>query len=265
MKIDLKHGDCLELMKDIPDGSVDAIICDLPYGTTECAWDVVLPFDKLWEQYKRIIKDNGAIVLFGQEPFSSHLRLSNIQHYKYDWIWLKNRPTNFAHSKNKPMKKHELISVFSKGTTVHESQSKERMPYNPQNLIAIDNTIKYIKKPSELTETFFSARKSHGEFTREFTNYPHSILEYSTDQLGIHPTQKPVALMEYLIKTYTNEGETVLDNCIGSGTTGVACLNTNRNFIGIEKEKTYFDIATNRIKDVHDKVEVADEFQEFFN
>jgi len=242
----LFNGDCLEVMKDIPDGSVDMILCDLPYGTTACKWDSVIPFESLWEQYKRIIKPNGAIVLTASQPFTTKLIASNFDMFKYEWIWHKNRPTNFAHAKNKPMKKHENILVFSTGTTVHKTQSENRMPYFPQGVSKIDSK-SITKNASEKTDAFFSDRPSHGEFIRDTTGYPNSVLEFKTDQLGIHPTQKPVALMEYLIKTYTNEGETVLDNCMGSGTTGIACINTNRNFIGIEKDENYFKIASDRI------------------
>lgn len=244
--IDLMLGDCLERMKEIEDSSVDMILCDLPYGTTACSWDSIIPMELLWSEYKRIIVGSGAIVLFGSQPFTTTLVSSNIKDFKYCWVWEKNRPTNFAHAKNKPMKKHEDICVFSSGTTVHASQSKTRMPYYPQGLTEIVGK-KVTKKSSEKTDAFFSDRPGHGEFTRNFTNYPHSMLEFSTDQLGLHPTAKPVALCEYLINTYSLEGQTVLDNTMGSGTTGVACVNTGRNFIGIEKDENYFKIATDRI------------------
>lgn len=245
-KINLMLGDCLERMKEIPDGGVDMVLCDLPYGTTACSWNSVIPMELLWSEYKRIIIGSGAIVLFGSQPFTTTLISSNIKDFKYCWVWEKNRPTNFAHAKNKPMKKHEDICVFSSGTTVHASQSKTRMPYYPQGLTEIVGK-KVTKKASEKTDTFFSDRPGHREFTRNFTNYPHSMLEFSTDQLGLHPTAKPVALCEYLINTYSLEGQTVLDNTMGSGTTGVACVNTNRNFIGIEMDENYFKIATDRI------------------
>lgn len=241
------QGDCLELMKTIPDGSIDMVLTDPPYGTTACKWDSVIPFEPMWAELKRITKPSGAIVLFGSEPFSSALRMSNIAWYKYDWIWCKNRPTGFAHAKNKPMKKHETVSVFSNGTTVHATQSKTRMPYFPQGLEDIEPK-RVTKKQSEKTDTFFADRPSHREFTRNKTGYPHSLLEYSTDDLGLHPTAKPVALLEYLIKTYTQEGETVLDFTMGSGSTGVAAKNLNRNFIGIELDEKYFNIAKERIE-----------------
>lgn len=243
----LMQGDCLERMKEIEDNSVDMILCDLPYGTTACKWDSVINLGSLWSEYRRIIKRNHAIVLTASQPFTTTLAASNLQWFRYEWIWVKNRPTNFAHAKNKPMKKHENVLVFSEGTTVHASQSKNRMPYYPQGLSDIIEKKTVEKKTSELTDAFFQGRKSHGKFVREKTGYPNSILEFSTDQLGLHPTAKPIALMEYLIHTYTNEGDVVLDNCMGSGTTGVACMNTGRSFIGVEMDEGYFQIAKKRI------------------
>lgn len=231
----LLHGDCLDLMAQIPDGSVDMILCDLPYGTTACKWDTVIPFDALWAHYKRVIKPNGAVVLFGQEPFSSVMRLSNINDYKYDWVWDKVKPGAFATAKYAPLKQHELISVFYRNAGA----------YNPQ-MVARNK----VKKSKIYSSSDSAAVKYNDEVEREYTElYPKSIIvESNANQRGkVHPTQKPVALCEYLINTYTNEGETVLDNCMGSGTTGVACLNTGRNFIGIEKDPKYFEIARNRI------------------
>jgi len=248
--IKLLHGDCLELMKDIPDKSIDMILCDLPYGTTACKWDVIIPFEPLWKEYKRIIKDRGCIALFGSEPFSSHLRMSNIKNYKYDWIWEKSKGCNFTHAKNMPIKFHEIISIFSYDKIGHVVQLKnKRMNYNPQGLIKTD---KKWSRPKKYDSEHKMKRDSHKlERIIEFENYPKSILKFSNsdnNERGEHPTQKPVSLLEYLIKTYTLENETVLDNCMGSGSTGVACINTNRNFIGIEKDKTYFEIAKNRIE-----------------
>jgi len=238
-------GDCLDKMNEIPDGSVDMVLCDLPYGTTACKWDSVIPFEPLWAAYKRVCKKNAAIVLTASQPFTSALVMSNVKDFKYCWVWAKNRPTNYAHAKNKPMKKHEDICVFSGGTTVHQSQSNDRMTYNPQGLREIDVTVNHKGKCA--SDVHFSARPSHGKHKRNATGYPHTILEFSTDMLNIHPTAKPVALMEYLIRTYTNEGEVVLDNTMGSGTTGVACVNTGRDFIGIERDPDYFTIAEARI------------------
>jgi len=234
----LIHGDCLEKMKDIPDKSIDMILCDLPYGTTACKWDVVIPFEPLWEQYKRVIKDGGAIVLFGSEPFSSALRMSNIKNYKYDWVWNKKLAGNVFLAKSQPMKIHENILVFN--------SSKER--YYPIKT-DIDKVRKYKDKYGG-GETF--GKKGTGEKVHTTNGkFPKSIIDISNANRkgGLHPTQKPTQLLEYLIKTYTLEGETVLDNTMGSGSTGVACINTKRNFIGIEKDDKYFEIAKKRIEE----------------
>lgn len=233
---ELWQGDCLKLMDNIPDKSVDMILTDLPYGTTQCKWDSIIPFEPLWQQYNRIIKDNGAIVLFGTEPFSSHLRLSNLKNYKYDWIWDKVKGTGFLNAKKQPMRNHELISVFYKKQCI----------YNPQK------TQGHIKKKSyrrkELQTDVYGEMKN--DYTYESTErYPRSIQVFSTDtqNSSLHPTQKPVALCEYMIKTYTNPGDIVLDSCAGSGITGVAAKNLGRRFIGIELDEKYFEIAKNRI------------------
>ena len=234
--IELWCGDCLELMNDISDKSVDMILCDLPYGTTSCKWDIVIPFEPLWEQYNRIIKDNGAIVLFGSEPFSSKLRLSNLKNYKYDWVWKKTKAQGFLNSKKMPLKDYENICVFYR-----------KLPtYNPQGIIygeyKNDRKSKYNKG-----EDVYGKEKEFG--ISHMSNFPKQIIEFSnpSGKGQLHPTQKPVALLEYLIKTYTNENDTVLDNCMGSGSTGVACVNTDRKFIGIELDDTYFEIAKERI------------------
>ena len=230
---EIYHGDCLEIMQTMPNNSVDLILCDLPYGTTACKWDTIIPFKDLWEQYKRIIKENGAVVLFGTEPFSSELRHSNLKMFRYDWIWNKNRFVNFAAAKKQALKIHEIISVFY----------KKQCTYNPQGVIEINKTIRQGSVSSEIIGK--QGRKR--EYTQTMTNYPKSILNFKSE-MGLHPTQKPVALLEYLIKTYTNEYDMVLDNCMGSGSTGVAAVNTGRRFIGIEKEKKYYDIARQRIE-----------------
>jgi len=244
----LLNNDCLEAMKNIDDKSIDMILCDLPYGTTACKWDRVIPFKPLWEQYERIIKNNGAILLFGSEPFSSLLRTSNLALFKYDWIWEKSKPTGFAMAKNQPLRNYENIMTFSKGVAIHKGQSKRRMHYDPQGLVECY----HIKKQGDGwagTNTCMLVRPSHKkEHIQTQTNYPRQILKFNSASKTIHPTQKPVALLEYLIKTYTNKNELVLDNCMGSGSTGVACINTKRQFIGIEKEKKYFDIAKKRIE-----------------
>jgi site-specific DNA-methyltransferase (adenine-specific) len=236
----IKCGDCLELMKEIPDKSIDLILCDLPYGQTACKWDSVIPFESLWKQYKRIIKDNGAIVLFGSEPFSSELRHSNLQMYKYDWIWEKPQGVNFAQFNHMPMSVYETISVF--GNFGLSKNAKIQPIYNPQGVIEI-NKPKKAKTYSEHRPT--SNNKDH---IQKFSNYPRQIIQFKAAR-GFHPTQKPVALLEYLIRTYTNEGDTVLDNCMGSGSTGVACINENRNFIGYELNEEYFNIAQNRLRE----------------
>ena len=249
------HGDCLELMKDIPDGSVDMVLADPPYGSTCCAWDVIIPFDPLWEQYKRIIKPSGAIVLFGQEPFSSLMRAGNIGWFKYDWYWKKSRPSGFVNCNLKPLKDIEIISVFSNGTTANGS--KTNMLYNPQGIIEINKQWARPRRYHSVDSGIDLTRNSHG-LTKIIKNgnYPRQVLEFANSNKSLlHPAQKPVALCEYLIKTYTNEGETVLDNCAGSGTTAIACINTGRNFIGIEKEEKYFNIASERIRKEQDDIE----------
>lgn len=234
--IELWQGDCLELMNNIPDKSVDAIITDLPYGTTQCKWDTIIPFEPLWKQYNRIIKDNGAIVLFGTEPFSSHLRLSNLKNYKYDWIWDKVKGTGFLNAKKQPMRNHELISVFY----------KKQCTYNPQKTYG--HKMKKSYRSKDLQTEVYGEMKN--DYTYESTErYPRSIQVFSTDtqNSSLHPTQKPVALIEYLIKTYTNEGEVILDSCAGSMTTGIAAINTNRKVICIENDENIFDVGRNRI------------------
>jgi len=237
------QGDCLEEMKNIPDKSIDMIIADLPYGTTDCKWDTIIPFDPMWKQLNRVIKLNGAIVLFGSEPFSSALRMSNINNYKYDWVWKKNTSAGFIHAKNRPLKKHELLSVFSLGSMGHKSQCGDRrMIYNPQGLKR-----KITIRKNGVSGTTIGKRPSHKDNNiSEYSGYPNSILDFKNDR-GFHPTQKPVALIEYMIKTYTNAGDIVLDNVAGSGTTGVACQNTNRKYILIEKDKKYIEIIKERL------------------
>lgn len=232
--MNLLHGDCLELMRDIPDKSVDMILCDLPYGTTACKWDVVIPFEPLWEQYKRVIKDRGAIVLFGSQPFTSALVMSNPRMFSHSWVWNKKYPANYPLAKKQPMKVHEDVLVF--GSSYNPIMTKREKP---------------IKKGANKGADVFRKGLERDSFNgKVYTHkYPESILEYPTrKEARYSPTQKPVALLEYLIKTYTLEGETVLDNCMGSGSTGVACVNTKRQFIGIEKDEKYFEIAKQRIE-----------------
>lgn len=243
---EIYNDECLEKMKDIPDGSIDMILCDLPYGVTKCKWDTVIPFEPLWEQYNRIIKDNGAIVLFGSEPFSSKLRLSNLKNYKYDWVWVKDKGTNIGNSHKQPLRKSENICVFYKKQPFYDYKGEKlEKPYSRALPIYIESGNSTIIGSNNLTE---NGERIYKTYTHKCK---HNILSFPRQTKGnLHPTQKPVALLEYLIKTYTNEGETVLDNCMGSGSTGVACLNTNRNFIGIELDKNYFEIAKERLKSV---------------
>ncbi|WP_373786524.1 DNA-methyltransferase [Jeotgalibaca porci] len=244
--MNLLQGDCLELMKDIPDGSVDMILADLPYGTTACKWDEIIPFEPLWEQYERVVKDNGAIVLTAVQPFTSALVMSNPKKFRHSWYWDKINGSNPMTAKIKPMPVVEDVLVFS----------KKRVNYMP---IMVEAELKnmrsrggeYKVKDGVLNGSkTFKSSKTHNESKR----FPKNLLKYNnrTGELNnvnrVHPTQKPVELFEYLIKTYTNEGDTVLDNVMGSGTTGVACKNLNRNFIGMELDETYFNIAKERIE-----------------
>jgi site-specific DNA-methyltransferase (adenine-specific) len=239
-------GDCLEVMKQIDDKSIDMILCDLPYGLTNRSWDISVSLDKLWLHYRRIIKTNGAIALFGQEPFSSYLRISNVENWKYDWIWNKKKGCNFVQAKNMPISYHEIISIFSYGKVGHSSQLKEkRMIYNPQGLVKVD---KLWHRPKKYHGTSAINRKSHKlERIIEFENYPKSIIEFTMSTSKLHLAQKPIALCEYLIRTYSDDNDLVLDNCCGSGSTLVACINTNRNFIGIELSEEYVDVSKKRV------------------
>jgi len=244
----LMQGDCLERMKEIPDGSVDMILCDPPYGTTACKWDSVIDLPLMWEQLKRIIKPNGAIVMTASQPFSSVLGASNLKMLRYSWIWEKAKPTNFTQAKRMPLKGFEEVLVFYSNPPT----------YNPQGVVRIDKTVKNggtkaigrsgMKKNGDAAFHGNIVVKSE-KYIQEFTNYPRGIVKFSQDSHGLHPTAKPVALMEYLIKTYTLEDETVLDFTMGSGTTGEAALRTNRKFIGIEKDPLYFDISVKRLND----------------
>ncbi len=241
----LHLGDCLDVMPTLPAASVDLILCDLPYGTTACAWDSVIPFEALWREYRRLIRGKGAIVLCATQPFTTMLIGSNLSMFKYTWIWEKSRPSGFAQAKNMPLKAHEEIAVFSSGVTVHASQSTNRMPYFPQGLEQLETPLTHEKKSS--SDSSFAKRPSHKAYQQTQTNYPRSVLKYPSESGTVHPTQKPVALMEYLIRTYTNLGDLVLDNCMGSGTTGVAALRAGRRFIGIERDPDYFRICQKRI------------------
>ena len=245
MDINLLHGDCLELMKDIPDKSVDLILTDPPYGTTDCSWDSIIPFDKMWDRLNKLIKEDTAIVLFGNEPFSSLLRISNLKLYKYDWKWDKIQGANFLNVKYQPLKNIEDVMVFSQGRITNGKRTP--IKYNPQGFIEkIENKI----NTSDYDGTFGSSSVKKGkEFKSTGTGYPKCLIQFPKEKDKFHPTQKPVSLCEYLINTYTNEGDTVLDFTMGSGSTGVACVNTNRNFIGIELDDEYFEIAKQRISE----------------
>lgn len=253
--IELLKGDCLQLMKGIPDKSVNMILCDLPYGITACEWDSVIPLEELWEEYERIITDVGAIVLFGQEPFSSLVRASNLPLYRYDWIWKKQKPSNFQLMNYQCGRVHENIMVFSKGKACY-TKTTPTMNYFPimesRDRNRISNAKVYNNGKTDLLHNYQKANEDN------FKNYTHkhptSILSFNTVEHRVHPTQKPVDLLEYLIRTYTVEGETVLDNCMGSGSTGVAARNLDRNFIGIEITDEYFDIAKNRIENSDSEV-----------
>lgn len=240
--IDLRHGDCLELMKSIPDGSIDLVLTDPPYGTTACKWDNIIPFEPMWAELKRITKDNGAICLFGSEPFSSHLRISNIKMFKYDWIWKKNAGSNFGAVKYQPMKEHEIISVFSIKTARYYPIKQERSDAGKRMI-----KLGVKSKASKGGDVYGGLNKGYDNSKQDPNlRYPSSVQKFKRER-GKHPTQKPVALLEYLIKTYTLEGETVLDFTMGSGSTGVASKNLNRSFIGIEQDDKYFQIAKERI------------------
>ena len=235
--IELWQGDCLELMKNIADNSVDMVLCDLPYGTTRNKWDSIIPLDRLWEQYKRVIKDNGAIVLFSAEPFTSLLITSNIQWFRYDLIWSKTQGSDFLNANRKPLRSHENICVFYKKQTTYNPQKTEGKPYKA--------------KSGETTSSNFGKfNGNHHTENKDGKRCPLSVLRFSGEHNRgkQHPTQKPTDLLEWLIKTYTNEGETVLDNSMGSGSCGVACVNTSRKFIGIELDQGYFNIAKERIE-----------------
>ena len=236
--MDLYNGDCLEVMRSIPSQSVDMVLTDPPYGTTACKWDSVIPFEPMWAELKRIIKPNGAIVLFGSEPFSSLLRCSNLKMFKYDWLWEKSKATGFLNSKKQPLRAHEIISVFYSKQPMYNPQMTEGVAYN-----------KGVRK--EQTDNDVYGSFDQVEVKSDGLRFPRSVQYFKTAESegGFHKSQKPVALLEYLIETYTQEGETVLDFTMGSGSTGVACVNTNRKFVGIEMDDKYFEIAENRIKD----------------
>jgi len=242
MKNEILHGDCLDLMKNIPDASIDMILCDLPYGTTQCKWDIIIPFEPLWKQYERIIKDNGSIILTASQPFTSALVMSNPKMFKYEIIWEKEKPSNFMLLKKQFGKVHENILVFCKNATTY---NPIKIKANPDKMDKRKRFNDVVKKEGVTSEIKLYRPVDTG------MRYPTSIIYFNRDENALHPTQKPTALFEYLIKTYTNENNLVLDNCAGSGTTAIACLNSNRNFIVMEKEQKYYDVIVKRVADWH--------------
>lgn len=242
MKYNLINGDCLQLMESIPDNSIDMILCDLPYGITASNWDKPLDYLKLWGHYERLIKSNGVIALFASGQFTYQLIKSNEKLYRYKWIWQKTRRGNFVNANNRPLTAYEEICIFSNATTANGSKNKMR--YYPQGLIPTNK----IKKMNNKFGSIAGARPSHKTVIQNYKNYPCDILQFNSVSKPIHPSEKPIDLLEYLIKTYTTENNIVLDSCMGSGTTGIACLNTKRQFIGMEKDKKYFDLAKDRIE-----------------
>ena len=244
-EITLLHGDCLELMRGIPDNSVDMVLCDLPYGTTASKWDRVIPFDLLWEQYERIIKDRRAIVLFGAEPFSSRLRMSKPEWFKYDWIWEKNCPVGFVNAKNKPLNKHEVISVFSNGNTAN--CNKRNMLYNPQGLVPYNKIVKGCRKGGQYESTY--GRPSNKEkILQEWTNYPTTVLHFQKVNMAVHPTQKPVALYVWTLQKFAKPGWKILDTHVGSGSSRIAAYGLGFDFWGCEIDKKYFDAMNERFE-----------------
>lgn len=278
--VELYLGDCLVEMDKVSEQSVDLILCDLPYGTTDrkgvqdkgnnrvLEWDTIISLDELWKHYRRVLKPTGAVVLTADQPFTSQLVVSNLEWFKYEWIWKKKKTTGFLHANARPMKETEDILVFSPlGASGGSKKANKNMTYNPQGLI--EKNVK--KKNSAKRLGNFLHNPEHmgknnkllhdTEYEQQYTNYPSEIIEFGLDKDSVHPTQKPIALMEYLILTYSNEGETVLDNCMGSGTTGVAAVMNDRNFIGIEMDQKYYDYAKKRIETVVPVQKVAQDLQ----
>lgn len=243
----LFHDDCFNIFPQLEGNSIDLVLCDMPYGTTACKWDIALDLGAMWKELKRITKNKAAIVLNANQPFTTTLINSNINQFKYCWVWHKTCGSGFLNSHQRPIKYHEDIVVFSSGAS---AVGGDNMLYNPQGLIPYNKTLKN-REDRDRSDTIRSrrSRTCGSEYIQEYKNYPTTVIKFPNDGTKQHPTQKPIALMEYLIKTYSNEGDTVLDFCMGSGTTGIACKNLNRKFIGIEKEKKYFDIAVKRINE----------------
>ncbi len=239
-------GDCLDIMEEIDNASIDMILADLPYGTTACKWDIIIPFEPLWKQYKRIIKDNGAIVLTASQPFTSKLVMSNIEMFKYSWVYKKRCASNFAQAKFAPMKEHEDVLIFAKGKVKYYPIKEKRIGSGTERV-----QYSFSDATRHKNGEFVGAMNGKYSAVADIMRYPSSVQEFNNRAIGdrgLHPTQKPVALFEYLIKTYTNKGDIVLDNVAGSGTTGVACQNLHRNYILIEKDEKYYNIARQRIE-----------------
>lgn len=241
----LYYGDCLEVMASLPSSSIRLALFDPPYGTTSCKWDIVIPSKPMWMQLERLLVRNGTIVMFGQEPFSSSMRVSNISQYKFDLVWRKNRVGGHLNAKNAPLKEHENIMVFSKGTIANCSENL--MLYNPIGTVGVNISKRESKRKSDGTVSYRKSREVGHSYTQTLTNYPKSVLEFDVVRKPIHPTEKPVALLEYLIKMFSNEGDSVLDISMGSGSTGEACIVAERDFIGIEKDKEWFDKSVIRL------------------
>ena len=254
MSVKLFKGDCLELMEGVKSHSVDLILTDLPFGTTASNWDKIIDFSKLWQEYERLITDQGAIVLFSSGAFTNKLVNSNSALYRYKWVWVKNRVSNYLNARNRPMTKYEEICVFSKGITANTKNKKLKMNYYPQGLKPV---YRVHHDSPERSSSLSGKRPGHRSTIQRWTGYPNDVLFFNCVSKKSHPNQKPIDLLEYLIKTYTNEGMTVLDNTMGSGSTGVACVNTNRNFIGMELDDKYFKIAKGRIEKA-DRSKLAD-------
>ena len=244
----LYHGDCLEVMKTIPDNHIDMVFCDLPYGTTRNSWDVLIPFKELWEQYDRIVKDNGAIILTSQQPFTSQLVMSNIENFRYEWIWDKNKATGHLNAKRMPMKSHENICIFYKKIPIYNPQKTTgHKPFNAVNPKSDIPAPKKLRNYGHISTTFGNAGTTTDRYPRTIQKFP---VVNNDNPIKWHPTQKPVELIEYFIKTYSNAGDIILDNCMGSGSTGVACVKTDRKFIGIEKDEKYFNRASDWIEEI---------------
>lgn len=253
--ITLLRGDCIELLKDVPDRSIDMVLCDLPYGTTGSRWDAVIPADAIWNEYRRIASDKCVICLFGTEPFATCMRYTALDLYKYDWIWRKTTVTGFAHARNMPLRDYENIMVFSNAPIGHVSKlGDKRMPYNPQGLKNC-HQVDASHKTSLVMHSGTFKNTEEKYYVREQTGFPRMVLDYKKNpkDTKYHLNAKPVPLLEYLINTYTDPGQIVLDNCMGAGSTGVACVNTGRNFIGMEIEQEYFDTACRRIENAKER------------